>query len=102
MADADKLPQEMDNIADDEPEVIQPADLPPVQPESDGAEDYMKRFEAVEERTAICRTVAASITQQADQDQRLFACMKFIAEQQKLNEEMYDLMVEMSNFLGSR
>lgn len=114
MADANSLPPEMDNIADDSLENSTEA----VHDNStennvhsthhvrentqDAAEEYMRRFEAVEERNSRLHVLAASIENQPDQDQRLFAIMKYIAEQQRLNDETYDLLVEMSNFLGEK
>lgn len=112
MADTNTLPPEMDNIAcesqddslENSTETVRSTNHvhENTQPTQDAAEEYMKRFEAVEERNSRLRVLAANIENQPDQDQRLFAIMKYIADQQRLNDETYDLLVEMSNFLAEK
>lgn len=78
----------MDNVASD-----------PAQPLAQPEDDYLKRFDIVAAHGIILRDIADSIANCADQDARLAAALSFIAAQQKYNDELYDLVVEIHNNL---
>ncbi len=66
------------------------------------ADAYMQQFANVEAQGATFRTMVEMIDVQPDQDARLFMLIKCIKQQQKLNDEMYDLLVEMNNFYAPK
>jgi hypothetical protein len=63
---------------------------------------YMRCFKGVEERCTRMRGMVAAIAHQPDQDQRLFAAIRCIEEQQRFNDDLYDLLVEMNNTFGNQ
>lgn len=97
-----------DNVAHDEPAdlVVKPVTQPtaqPVEPEPEALDEeaYMKKFEEVELQTDICRRMCDTYpsSKQASQIEHLRATT---LEQQKLNEQLYELLVEMNNFLAAK
>ena len=63
---------------------------------------YLQKFESVADRVADARELIDSFSAQQDQGQRLAVVMKFVRARQVLNEVMYDLLVEMSDYLGNK
>lgn len=90
-----------DNI-DDVDHEIENAEFVPRTPSADAADEYVKRFEFVEAGNTRLKNIIASFAVQPDQDRRLFAVMHYIAELQKVNDNMYDLLVEMNNFFAPK
>ncbi len=87
---------DIDNIAD--PVVVAPA----VDPVADTSDDYLKRFDVVSAQSAQVSAVIAKFASQPDDQHRLYAAIDCIKAQQRLNEEMFDLLVEMHNFFSAK
>ncbi len=85
-----------DNIAD----TTNNPNVPPV--DDAAADEYMKKFDVVEARLQRCATGLRALSNQPDQDHRLFALMRLADDQQKLNEQLFDLLVEMNNFFAPK
>lgn len=66
------------------------------------ADDYMKRFESVDTQCTKLREIALLLKKQPDQDHRLLKALNFIEQQQKWNEDIYELLVEMNNFFAPK
>lgn len=95
-----------DNIADGEPMVLpehaQISENVNLASTDDETAEYMKRFEAVEARNKTMRGIVTKLDSQPDQDSRLTVIFNYVNEQQKINEEMYDLLVSMNNFFSPK
>jgi hypothetical protein len=90
-----------DNIAHSEINVT-PQPIKHSEPTEQDAEDYMKRFESVDNQCTKLHEITILLKRQPDQDHRVRIMMNFIEAQQKLNTELYDLLVEMNNFFAPK
>jgi len=90
----------IDNIADP---VHDPVVAPAVDPVAvDTSDDYLKRFDVVSAQSAQVSAVIAKFASQPDDQHRLYAAIDCIKAQQHLNEEIFDLLVEMHNFFSAK
>lgn len=80
----------MDNIADDAKIPAQETD-----------DEYMKKFDVVRKQLDENGTIISQLYVQPDQDHRIAVMREFLQGQQAYNEQVYDLLVEMSNFFSS-
>jgi hypothetical protein len=88
-----------DNIADDPTPITNQDDA---RVDDSVADEYMKVFDVVDGRIRSGDTLIRSLAAQPDQDHRLSVLMKWASNQQRLNEDMYDLMVRMNNFFAPK
>jgi len=95
------LTPDIDNIADAPPVESHQEHKTEIAPEIDPLDAYMECFDIVDNRNTQLSILAGQIGCQQNQGARLVVALNFIAEQQKLNNEMYDLIVNMSNYLTS-
>lgn len=68
--------------------------------EIDDSDDYLKRFDLVEASMTTVNNVIASLSTQPHDEARVKALVECVRAQQKVNEHLYDLLVEMNNFFG--
>lgn len=66
------------------------------------ADEYMKKFDIIDDRIQVGSNYLRPIAIQPDQDHRIALLIKFAENQQKLNEDMYDLLVRMNNFFAPK
>lgn len=65
-------------------------------------DDYIRSFEAVDAQNDKIRELTASIARQGNQDDRLAVALKCLVEQQKLNDQLHNLMIEMNNIFAPK
>lgn len=65
-------------------------------------DDYLKRFEDIENNNKKLVAIVKGFDSQPDDQQRLYAVMQYVRELQKHNDAMFDLLVEMNNFFGTK
>jgi hypothetical protein len=70
--------------------------------DDEATNEYMKCFEVVSDRNEILKANLVKLNQAPDQLTRIRLLVARANEQQKYNDELYDLAVAMSNFLGSK
>jgi hypothetical protein len=78
-----------DNIADAPAEAL-----------DQDTEEYMKRFDAIATKNQALRRKVASFGTMLDD--RLTVAIECIKAQQKLNDDIYDLLVDMNNFFAPK
>lgn len=71
-------------------------------PEDAAADEYMARFDAVENQNLAVKELVRSLPNLPGQNARNLTIIQILAEQQKLNEQMFDLLVEMNNFFSPK
>lgn len=65
-------------------------------------EEYMKRFEEVANGQTALSVIIEKFGNREDDQQRLYITMEYVRALHVQNERMYDLLVEMNNFLGAK
>lgn len=65
-------------------------------------DEYMKKFDAVDAQNVRIEQIITGFNKQQYDQNKLYAAMDCIKELQKQNGLMYELIVEMNNYLGSR
>ena len=80
---------------------INPDAIIPPSPRED-VDEYVGRFEVLEKLNAEGNAVLRSIDNQPNDQQRLYTAINYIKVQQKHNEELYELLVDMNNYFGSK
>lgn len=66
------------------------------------ADEYMARFDAVENQNCLLKKLVNAIPQLPNQNARNAQIAQICQEQQKLNDQMFDLLVEMNNFFSPK
>ena len=70
--------------------------------DDDMTNEYMSKFDAVEESHRILSVLVKSLDNQPNQDSRLAVTIKYITEQQKLNEITLGLLISMNNMFAPK
>lgn len=66
------------------------------------SDEYLKIFDEIESKNSNLKLLIDSLPIQPHDQSRLYILLNVVKEQQKLNEKMYDLMVEMNNYFGAK
>jgi hypothetical protein len=96
-----------DNIADDhvdhtEQQVPQVAPAEVAKDGVDPADTLMAKFDVVQAGVEKMGVTAIKLDKQPHDQARVEVLIEYVKQLQEQNESMYDLIVEMSNFFGSR
>jgi len=83
----------MDNIADPHPT--------PAQDVESSVDDYLRRFDLVESSMERMSVLAAGVAHQPHDEARIRALTDCVLAQQKINANLYDLLVEMNNYFSA-
>ncbi len=79
-------------------------DVPPPSPRKDlpaaDSDDYAKKFDVIADRNTVLGSIAAKILDQPYDQLRLREVVNYVSEQQKLNADVYALLVEMNNYFA--
>ena len=88
-----------DNIADDE--VAAPVAVP-AEAADDSADVLMAKFDSVQTGIEQMGMTALKLDKQPHDQARVEVLIAYAKQLQEQNEKMYDLLVEMNDFFGSR
>lgn len=86
-----------DNIADEEV-----SNIAMMQPAKEADDEYLKRFDSLDQSNTYLRKIVDSLDRQPHDEARVRTLKEIVKVQQKVNEDLYDLLVEMNNFFGGR
>jgi len=89
---------------------LQPELVPSLQSESkstpdhsqEASDEYLAKFDTLSDCNHGLAQIVAGFGSQPDDQQRLYAVMNYVVALQKQNEHLYDLLVEMNNYFGSK
>ncbi len=108
MADLNLSDDDIDNIVDNitNDAKITPSQIQPLSATNNEVEDdiddeltteYLAKFDPVEGSHIILTNLLNSLPYQPNQDMRLAVALDYIKTQQRLNEQIFDLLVSMNN-----
>lgn len=67
----------------------------------DSADHYLCHFEKLESSNGVLASCVGELSHQPHDEARVGALIRCLQSQQCVNEQLYDLLVEMNNFFGA-
>ena len=68
---------------------------------NDSDDSYLRLFDILEQRDSELKTILHTLADSKNQDERIFALIKYVIESKKFNSVLIELLINMNNHFGS-